>query len=133
VAALAAADFNHCVYVKAARAVGQAWRYTLYAYTYIEVDDYNVCVVAHAHIANNPAVNGDWRPGNVFIPGYDNWSVATPGAVVTTLRNQYQAALVGAVGVDPLLPGGVDLFGAFPGNDRYPFPSLARAFEVLFA
>jgi hypothetical protein len=132
VAALAAADFTQCTYVQAARAFGKAWRYTVYGYAFVEVDGYSVCVVAHAHIARNPNVDADWRPGNVFIPGWENWSTATPAAVVTTLRNQYKAALVLAVGANANLPGGHVLAGQFPGNDRYPFPVLARAFEHLF-
>lgn len=127
-ATLTGADFTNPTYVQAAyhpRSVAEPWDYTVYAYTFIPgVDGYTICGVGHAHISANNAgqVNNsaNWGPGNSFIPGLENWSLPTPGPIVTVLYNQYHAQLAQAVGNNALLPGGVTLSGAFPGDNRYP-------------
>ena len=90
------ANFANSVYVNVSAQAGQ----TKQAYTYYEFAGYRLCVVAHVHKDQQ----GQWtQPGNCFIPGWENWSMGTPNAVITT--------------VGPLAPA-----GAFPGDNRFPHP-----------
>jgi len=134
-AALAKADFSNCTYVNLAKAVVQGWNYTVYAYTYVTVQDstgrnWRVCMVAHVHLSattdgrskrwEKALDDANWGPGNCFIPGWDGWEVPTPGAVKNTLVAAWKNAV--SEKIKPINPGSHagDLLGAFPGNNRYP-------------
>lgn len=102
VAAVALANFANAVYVNTAAVPNSGGDLTRYAYVYVTVNAGNVpwtvCVVGHAHF---DAQLQQWVAGNTFIPGWDNWSVAT------------SVAHLGVI-------AGLQDLGAFPGNNRYP-------------
>lgn len=60
----------------------QFWDYTFYTIYGIRMAQpdgsvWKCCLVAHTHVT--AGVKG---PGNVFVPGYDNWEARTPAAFV---------------------------------------------------
>jgi hypothetical protein len=93
-----AADFTKSICVITSRKNNGRTRY---AYTYVKVSGYWVCVVGHIHYDDREG----WVAGNSFIPGYDNWEMPTPEDAVAV--------------IDSMEDG-----GRYPEDDniRYPHP-----------
>lgn len=96
------ADFAQSVYVNIS---GGGYGNTKQAYTMFQLGEalgnVTICVVGHTHkrlVGGAPVYD---IAGNCFIPGWQNWQMATP---------QNQANVISGLAVG----------GAFPGANRYP-------------
>ena len=67
------------------------------AFRHVQFGKFTLCVVDHIH----PTETG-LRPGNSYIPGWENWAIPTPPGLVPTID---------------ALP---ESMGEFPGANRYP-------------
>lgn len=96
--AVGLADFHASVFVHTATLEDRSL--TRYAYTYVFVGGYRICVVGHAHKKPHHL---DWVAGHCFIPGWEGWQMGTPDAALKVIKNLTDR-------------------GTFPGDGRYPHP-----------
>ena len=99
--------------------------YTVYAFSYVEVGGFRLCLVDHAHIvawSPDEMASKPWIAGHSYIPGLPGRQWQTPSSLVTWLQTTYQKAVVAKYQQNPNLTDKTyhNLVGAFPNGERYP-------------
>lgn len=80
---VAAADFTNSEFIQTSQQDGGCTRY---AYKYVKVGNYRVCVVGHIH--RDTPDSTQWKAGYSFIPGYEKWETPTSDTHVQQIISQ---------------------------------------------